>query len=227
MRTMFATALVSTLACACAEPSMDAGPKPECHTLEWYRPSGEAGPRVGFEILEFKWFDEIVVWVSPGMTQREFDAIDLGLGWFKNQPREVEPDGGAFARSPGAAADGDFTCVKHHGHWWVHNAEVVEVNVPLEDDGLLKRHLVAKHHSVVFDAGRTLWVLTSPAGERYVRISRDANRTQEAPTLPEGWRLTTHVRQEKLEFTLPNPTVNIRADNEDSFQGPVAFLEAR
>ena len=41
------------------------------------------------------------------VSEEEFEAIDLPAGWFKNQPRESDPDGGFFARTPGAAADGD------------------------------------------------------------------------------------------------------------------------
>ena len=187
--------------------------------------TSDEAPEIGFEILQILSPNEIIVWVSADLTQEEFDAIELPPGWFKNQPREVDPDGGSFARSPGASADGKFTEQEHFGHLWLHNATVIEANTPLDDEGLLRLNRVAKYHEITFNAGRTLWVLVSPDGEPYVRVSRDAGRSREQPTIPDGWQLLEHVTQEELTFELPNPTLNIRADNEDSFQGPVAELD--
>ena len=184
----------------------------------------EDEPRVGYEIMQIKSLDEIIVWVSREITQAEFDSIELPQDWFKNQPRESDPDGGFFARTPGAAADGDFTYEEHFGHEWMHNATIIEANVPLDEDGLLRRNMIAKHHTVTFNAGRTLKVLVSPLGERYVRITRDAGRASDTPTLPQSWTLLDYVTPEALDIELPNPTVNIRCDNEDSFQGPVPDL---
>jgi hypothetical protein len=184
----------------------------------------EPQPRVGYEILNIVAPSEIIVWVSIGLTQEEFDAIELPAGWFKNQPRESEPDGASFARSPGAEADGEFIEEEHFGHVWLHNATVIEANTPLDDAGLLRLNRIAKFHSVTYDAGRTLFVLVSPDGEQYVRLTRDAGRTGDEPTIPGDWKLVEHVIQEELTIELPNPTLNIRADNEDSFQGPIPPL---
>jgi hypothetical protein len=197
-------------AAADADPS-DAGEGPEA------RP-------VGFEILQVIGPSEIVVWLGLDMTREEFDALEAPMGWFKNQPRETDPDGGSFARSPDATADGVFTDAEHFGYSWRHNATVIEANTPIDDEGLLRLNRIAKFHEVRFDAGRTLFVLVSPEGERFVRISRDAGRTSEVPTLPAGWELVERVIDEELVFDLPNPTLNIRCDNEDSFQGPVTEL---
>ncbi|MEO1270729.1 MAG: hypothetical protein AAFX99_21805, partial [Myxococcota bacterium] len=164
-------------------------------------------------------------WLGRDLTQDEFNAIDLPEGWIKNQPREGEPDESAFARSPDAAAEGEFTDAEHFGHSWRHNATVIEANTPLDDDGLLRLNRIAKFHEIRFNAGRTLFVLVSPEGELFVRISRDANRTRETPTLPSGWQIVEHTIDEELVFDLPNPTMNIRGDNEDSFQGPVPELD--
>ncbi len=182
-------------------------------------------PRIGFEILEVLGPSEIVVWLGLDLTLEEFNALELPAGWTKNQPRETEPDGGSFARSPDATVDGVFTDAEHFGHSWRHNATVIETNTLLDDEGLLRLNRVAKFHEVRFDAGRTLFVLISPEDERFVRISRDAGRKSEVPTLPNGWQLVEHVIAEELAFDLPNPTLNIRCDNEDSFQGPVTQLD--
>lgn len=190
----------------------------------------DAGPdeepvRVGYEILNFRGPDEIVVWVNADMTPEEFDAIELTPGWIKNQPREVEPDSGSFARSPDASADGPLTEEVLFGHTWRHNATVIELNTMLDPGGLLRLNRIAKFHDVGFDAGRTLTLLVSPEGEQYVRISRDAGRTTDDPTLPDGWELIERVIDAELSFRLPNPTDNIRADNEDSFQGPLPVAD--
>jgi hypothetical protein len=50
----------------------------------------------------------------------------------------------------------------------------------------------------------------------------DANRTSEKPKLPENWRIE-HQLACDVEFKLTGETNVIRADNQDSFQGPVDF----
>ncbi len=184
----------------------------------------EEAPKVGFEILNIVSPDEIKVWINTEMTEADFDAIELPMDWFKNQPREGDPDDAYFARSPDATEDGVFTDQEHFGHTWRYNAKVIEMGIPMDDEGLLSATRVVKFHMVTFYAGRTLKVLVSPGGAHYVRISRDANRLTDHPTLPAGWTLVDYETPDELTFDLPNPTINIRADNEDSFQGPVPDL---
>jgi len=95
----------------------------------------------------------------------------------------------------------------------------------LDSQGLLSGNLISKYHEITFNAGRILHVLTSPENEYYVRISRDNGRTQEEPTIPNDWQEIEITITEDLTFQLPNPTLNIRADNEDSFQGPIRAEE--
>ena len=180
--------------------------------------------KVGFEILQILSPNEIIVWLGLKLTLEMFNDIELPQGWFKNQPRETDPDGGSFARSPGASVDGEFTDKEHFGHTWRHNATVIEANTPLDDKGLLRLNRIAKFHTVTFCPDRTLKVLLSPEGKKYVRISRDTGRDTEHPTLPAGWTLVDYTTPAELVIELPNPTDNIRADNEDSFQGPVPHL---
>lgn len=181
----------------------------------------EREPRVGYEILQVVAPDRIVTWLNADMTQAEFDAIELPPGWFKNQPREGEPDRGAFARSPDAARDGEFTVAEHFGHEWTHVATVVETGISLDPDGLLTGTRVHKYHEVGFDAGRNLPVIVSPTGDVYLRISRDAGRASDTPTIPETWRAAEYPTDVPLTLQLPERTLVIRADNEDSYQGPV------
>jgi hypothetical protein len=190
--------------------------------VAFYENTTEEDVQVGFEIVEIRSQNEFIVWLNlDGMTLEEFEAIELPNGWMKNEPREPDASGGEFSRSPDAPEDGVFTEVMHFGHLWQHNATVVETGIAMDEEGLLSASRIAKYHTVRFDAGKTIYVLVSPEGDSYIRISRDAGRTQEFPTIPGGWQYGSQVLDEDLVIPLPNPTLNIRADNEDSFQGPL------
>ena len=179
--------------------------------------------RVGYEILQIKSFNEIIAWASKDITREQFDAIKLPLGWFKNQPREVEMDGAKFLNSPGLE-EGSFSRAEHFGHEWLHVATVkMAGRKRLDSKGLLVGSAVVKDHIAKFDEGRTLRLLISPSGKVFPRITRDANRTREEPTLPEKWRLIEHTLDRPMEFKLTGETTVIRTDNQDSFQGPVKF----
>ena len=186
-------------------------------------PIRKPGPktRVGFEILQMVSMKEIVVWVNTDMSAEEFEAIELPAGWFKNQPREPDPDSGQFLRSPKGSADGPLVEREHFGHSWRQNATVVEVGIKMDQQGLLTASRVAKHHVVTYKAGRKVKILVSPEGDQYIRVSRDANRDNDIPTLPATWRIIEKPLGRELTFQLPNPTLVVRADNQDSFQGPI------
>jgi hypothetical protein len=182
-------------------------------------------PRVGFELLQIVSPGQIKAWASDGPTQAEFDAIELSFGWFKNQPRELDPDTGMFARSPDALIDGEFSEQEMYGHVWRHVATIVDANIALDTQGLLTGSHVRKFHEVTFNAGKTLTLLVSPEGENYVRISRDYLRTTDQPSIPNGWQQVDYVTPGELVVELPDETLVIRADNEDSFQGPLPQLD--
>ena len=145
------------------------------------------GQKLGYEILQILSANEIITWMALDITQEEFDAIELPQGWFKNQPREGEADAGEFAKSPGAP-EGEFTIEEHFGHLWRHVATIRETGVAMDEEGLLTANSIEKHHKVTFYAGKTLQYIISPEGDRYVRISRDARRSQEVPTIPSNWQ---------------------------------------
>ena len=203
----------------------DQGEEIALRLVEFYRANGiapESSPeQVGFEILEIKSPNEIVVWVNTEITEEEFNAIKLPSGWFKNQPRESDATSARFLRSPNATVDGPLEEAELFGFTWQQNAIVVETGIQMDSQGLLEATRVAKYHEMTYEAGVPVHILMSPEGEHYIRVARDANRTQENPTIPANWQLIEDVLGEKLTILLPNPTLNIRADNEDSFQGPV------
>ena len=66
--------------------------------------------------------------------------------------------------------------------------------------------------------------LVSPDGDTYVRIGRDAGRASDEPTLPTGWEIVEIDVPDGYSTQLPDETLVIRTDNEDSFQGPVIDL---
>ena len=184
----------------------------------------EASPRVGFEILEIQSPNSIRAWISSDITREEFDALKLPPGWIKNQPRESEVDAGRFYHSPGAAVEGEFLVEELFGFSWFHAATVIQPNIRLDEQGLLRGSTVVKFHEVTFNAGRTIAVLFSPEGEPYVRLTRDANRASDEPSIPNSWRLVENTTPDQLVIQLTGETLVIRADNEDSFQGPVPEL---
>jgi hypothetical protein len=173
-------------------------------------------------LLEIVSANEIIVWVSSDITEDEFNAIELPDNWAKNQPRETDPDSARFLRSPDATEDGPLDEAEHFGHIWKQNAKIIATNVGVDGQSLLTGNSIAKYHEVTFNADSTLHLLIAPQGEQYVRISRDANRESDEPSVPDTWQTGDYITPEDLTFTLPNPTLNIRLDNEDSFQGPIS-----
>jgi hypothetical protein len=183
----------------------------------------ENSVRIGYEILQIKSFNEIIAWASRDITREQFDALKLPLGWFKNQPREIEMDRARFLNSPGRE-EGRFLRAEHFGYEWLHVATVrMAGRKRLDPKGRLVGSRVMKDHVVAFDDGRTVTLLVSPEGKVFPRISRDANRTREEPTLPAKWRLVEYKLTRPMEFRLTDETTVIRTDNQDSFQGPVEF----
>ena len=94
-----------------------------------------------------------------------------------------------FLRSPDATEEGEIVVDGFFGFDWFHAATIIDTNVPSDDSGMLRGIRVRKFHKVIFGAGSTLVLLESPAGNLYFRIGRDADRTVDVPTIPEGWSL--------------------------------------
>lgn len=176
--------------------------------------------KVGYEILQFKSFNEIVAWVSTDITREQFMDLKLPFGWFKNQPREVDMDSAQFLNSPGLK-EGEFKRVKHFGFEWIHAASVKKTGIRLDTKRRLIGSRVQKDHVITFNKGRVITLLISPEGDIFPRITRDADRKQESPTIPEKWRLIDYTLNKKTEFKLTGITTVIRTNNHDSFQGPV------
>jgi len=183
--------------------------------------------QIGFEIIEIQSPNLFLAWISPEITLAEFEALELPGGWLKNQPRE-EPECGAdevlFIKSPDGEVEGDIHIAEHFGFQWFHAASVVEMSIPVDEEGILDAVRVRKFHELVFNAGSCLVLLISPEEEVYFRVGRDLNRTSDTPTLPPSWYMQTVTVLEKLTIQLFDENLVIRSDNNDSFQGPVEEL---
>ncbi len=169
----------------------------------------------------------IRAWISTDrtMTIEDFEAIEAPPNWIKNQPREgsAGATGSRFLGSPGS--EGTIVTDDLFGFTWFHSATVVEIGVPVDDEGLFTGFIVQKFHEIAYEAGTSVVVLDSPDGERYIRIGRDAGRTSDDPTLPSGWAIVEVDLPDGFTTVLPpEATLVIRSDNEDSFQGPVVGL---
>jgi haloalkane dehalogenase len=183
-------------------------------------------PSLNFELIEIVSQTELRAWIlQDDMTLAEYEALELPQNWVKNQPRESSLDGTEFVRSPDGGFDGDILIEEHFGYTWFHSATVVNPNVTVDDEGLLSGSYVNKYHEVTYNRGTTVHVLLSPEGDAHVRIGRDGGRTTDESPIPDGWQLIEYVTTEELVIELPSPTLVIRTDNQDSFQGPVSELD--
>ena len=145
----------------------DQGTEIATRLVDWYATLDASGDettagdeRVGYELLERMDDGTIRAWISADpMTLEEFEAIDLPDNWIKNQPRESSVDGGEFDASPGAD---EIVEDEHFGFRWFHSATVVEVGVPVDDEGLLAGSLVEKVHEISYEPGSTVIALGLP-----------------------------------------------------------------
>jgi hypothetical protein len=182
--------------------------------------------RIGAEILEIQSPNSIRAWISPEISRDEFAALEVDEGWRKNQPREsVEcgPDDGRFIKSPDAADD-DILIQEFYGYSWFHSATVFETNLLIDDEGFFTGFRVKKYHEITYNQGSCMVLLTSPEGEVFFRVGRDADRPTDTFSVPEGWRVESYTTPETLIIELFDETLVIRTDNQDSFQGPVPGL---
>jgi pimeloyl-ACP methyl ester carboxylesterase len=177
----------------------------------------------GLEIRKENEAGELIIWKAVDMTVEEFEALVLPQEWSKNVPHELVFSEGKFNRPPGATEDGPLAQETLLGYEWVHNATVLERGIPMDNEGLLLGNYIDKFHTVTFDAGSIARYLISPEGDYYILISRLIDRTSDFFPTPDGWTLKDELIEEEWVLELPNPTLNIRTQNQDSYQGPITF----
>jgi hypothetical protein len=179
------------------------------------------GEGAGYELINVTGGE---VWGTRDWTPEEYAAFSFPLSWtfwLKNDPRIPLTDRGRFLRSPGCAEDGQYCYLRAFGREFLQVVRLGAMNRPADDQGLIRRTELEKHHVLHYAAGRNVSVLRSPTGERFIGVSRSLERSSDTPTLPEGWTLTQHLLAAELQVDLVGRVSVLRMDNEDSYQGPL------
>ena len=173
---------------------------------------------VGYELIDNQ---NQEVWLTGDFTLEEFEAYQPPMMWAKNQPRSGTADGGEFLRSPGCAEDGQYTYLHAIEKEFLNVVKLIDMGSPMDPQGLVTKTVLEKYHVVIFDAGKTVYILEDPEGLQYILVSRDVNRLTDTFTVPQGWTFTEHLLEEELKVELSENVSVLRVDNEDSFQGPL------
>lgn len=119
------------------------------------------------------------------VTLEDHRALDVGDAFRKVGIASGAMDASYFRRSPGADADGPMRTMEFGGHTWSYCArpELPPTQVAGEKGPM--RLPVDKHHTLIFDAGRSLPVLRTPDGDDYVHTIA-ARPGAESLLLPDG-----------------------------------------
>lgn len=170
------------------------------------------------EVMENATLD---VWQSCGPVSREeLDALELEEGWRRVGVGRGAMDAHCFRRSPGAGEDGPVRLRQIGGREFLLCARPASAPERVAGDGGPTLLQVDKHHTIVFEAGRTVDWLTLPDGREFVHvIAAEAG----APPLglPDGWKVASRAVERELVIHLPSPTTVFFFPNGDSFQGPI------
>ena len=183
-----------------------------------------AGQNVGFELIDILRRE---AWVTTDWTVQEYAEFSPGITaphWLKNDPRKGFPARASFLRSPGCAADGEYTFQTMYGRTFVHVADLTSFGGGDLTDGALAEASVRKHHRLEFDASQTVSFLVSPAGERFVGVNRPIGVTEAAEALPEGWTLEEVNLSNPWRADLIGDTQVLRLSDGASYQGAIGAL---
>jgi len=157
------------------------------------------------------------VWQDCGPTPREWwDAVELPPGFVKVGYGAGNMDRMRFRRSPGAEADGPLREREIAGRRFFHCASPLGAM----EGGSPRRLRVDKHHSLLYEAGREVGILTTDSGGEYVHVVDGAPGAPE-PALPEGWSIRTLVLDAEWIVDLPAPCETFWFEGMVSYQGPL------
>ncbi len=185
-----------------------------------------AGQDVGYELIDLMRRE---AWVTTDWTVDAYTEFSPGLAalnWLKNDPRQGFAARAMVLRSPGCAADGEFTYQTMFGRTFFHIADLKNLGGSDLTNGALTEGGVIKHHLLEFDAGQTVSFLVSPAGESFVRVNRPIATGQGQSDLPEGWVLRDLNLTNPWQADLIGEVRVLRLDDGTSYQGPIGLLPA-
>ena len=185
-----------------------------------------AGRDVGYELIDLlrreawvttDWTVDAYAQFSPGLT---------ALNWLKNDPRRGYAAQAKVLRSPGCAADGEFTFQTMFGRTFFHIADITGTGGRDLTNGALTEASVIKHHLLKFEADQTVSFLVSPAGESFVRVNRPIDTSPRDNGLPEGWILQDLRLVAAWQADLNGEVSVLRLQDGTSFQGPIGEMPA-
>lgn len=180
-----------------------------------------AGQGVGYELIDLMRRE---AWVTTDWTVDAYAEFSPGLAaphWLKNEPRRGFASRAVVLRSPGCAADGEFTYQTMFGRTFFHIADLTSLGGDDPTNGALTEASVRKHHRLQFDAGQTVSFLVSPSGDSFVRVNRPIDSSQGAHDLPEGWVLRDLRLTNAWHADLIGEVRVLRLDDGTSYQGPI------
>ena len=183
-----------------------------------------AGRDVGYELIDILRRE---AWVTTDWTVDAYAKFSPGITaphWIKNDPRQGYAARTAFLRSPGCAADGEFTFQTMHGRRFIHVADLTGLRGDELTGGALVEASVNKHHRLAYDAGQTVSFLLSPSGERFVRVNRPIDASHDAQSVPMGWSLREMTLTDPWHADLIGDVAVLRLENGVSYQGPFGEL---
>jgi hypothetical protein len=185
------------------------------------RPPSFKAKGAGYELINLVGRD---VWATRDWTPEVYAKFSFPVSWFfwrKNDPRIILADRGQFLKSPGCE-DGHYNYMRAFGREFVQVVKLISVNNRIDELGLIRKTELEKYHTLHYSAGRTVSILQSPHGERFIGVSRSLERSSDSPTLSKGWTLKEHLLKEEIQIELLGKISVLRMSNEDSYQGPIS-----
>ena len=154
-----------------------------------------------FEPTPRQWYDDLEP--APPLVKVAYGSGNMDRAWFRRSP-DGEVDGPVRTRE----IDGRrfFYCATPMGSM---------------SDGVPRRLMVDKHHSLAYDAGRTVEILTTDTGSDYVKVV-EAAAGSPPPILPEGWSVRSIELESEWTVHLPAPTETFWFEGSLSYQGPIS-----
>ena len=179
-----------------------------------------AGQNIGYELIDILRRE---AWVTTDWTVDAYAEFSPGItapNWIKNDPRQGFAARTAFLRSPGCAADGEFTFQTMYGRTFIHVADLASLRGEDLTNGALTEASVNKHHRLEFDAGQTVSFLVSPSDAHFVRVNRPVDVSHDEQSLPVGWSLRDLTLSDPWRADLIGDVAVLRLENGVSYQGP-------